>query len=184
MLGRGVADRRSPLHSPALATRGARGPSVRTVVLRGVDREARLLTCHSDARSAKVAELSQDGRAAWMFYASKSKTQLRLAGSTVVHRGNARTQARWNALTPSSRRCYCTELSPGSPLSDPGSGLPLSLTSRAPTAQESDEQGKPHFVVIDTTVEEVDWLWLSWEGHRRARFEWDGSSWQSQWLVP
>ena len=65
LLARGVADRRSPFHTPTLASLNADGaPSLRTVVLRGFDPARRELRVHTDARSAKLAELAAEPRAA------------------------------------------------------------------------------------------------------------------------
>ncbi len=55
------AAHQSGFHTPALATIGRDGaPRLRTVVLRGVDRAARSLRVHCDARSAKAAEIAAD----------------------------------------------------------------------------------------------------------------------------
>ena len=184
LLQRGAVDRRSAMHTPVFATQGAEGPAVRTVVLRDADERARRLTCHSDSRSGKVAALGENARSAWLFYEPQRKVQLRISGDAVVHQGNARTQERWARSPLQSRRCYCTAAPPGSPLAEPGEGLVPALVTRSPTEAETVQYGRPFFVVIDTTVDTLEWLWLSAHGHRRARFCWDQARWQGTWLVP
>jgi pyridoxamine 5'-phosphate oxidase len=54
----GVRDRRSPFHTPAIATIGLDGrPRMRTVVLRGADAGQGVLRFHTDLRGGKVAEI-------------------------------------------------------------------------------------------------------------------------------
>ena len=56
-VGRGVQDRRSAFHTPVLATQSPDGPQARVLVLRAADAQARILTFHTDTRSAKLSEL-------------------------------------------------------------------------------------------------------------------------------
>jgi pyridoxine/pyridoxamine 5'-phosphate oxidase len=55
LLERGVSDRHSPIHTPTVATIGGDGrPSIRTVVLRDCDLDARMLRFHTDRRAPKL----------------------------------------------------------------------------------------------------------------------------------
>ena len=157
---------------------------MRTVVLRALDETRRTLTCHSDVRSAKVAEVAVFSRSAWLFYDRKLKLQFRLAGHSAVHHGDARAAERWRASNLSSRRRYCTTQPPGFILNEPGDGLRAELRDRAPSLEEIECDGRPHFAVIDTTVDSIDWLWLNSQGHRRARFRWESGEWHGCWTVP
>jgi len=183
-LERGMADPQSALQSAALATQSPAGPAVRTVVLRAVDESARTLTCHTDKRSSKVADLATDARVAWMFYDPDARLQMRLCGSAVIHDSDARAEKRWRSAPPVTRRYYCTVAPPGSELRQSDTGLIPGLESRDPTMEESERYGRPHFVVLDTEVERIDWLWLPGNGHRRARFVWEGTRWVGTWCVP
>ena len=50
------------------------------------------------------------------------------------------------------------------------------MIDREPTREES-EQGKANFVVISSTIEEIDCLEMNVRGHRRSLFVWkDGES--------
>ena len=81
LLAEGAANRRMPLHTPALATVGRDGrPRIRTVVLRGVDAEARTVRFHTDSRSDKISELADDPRYALLGYDADAKVQIRVEG--------------------------------------------------------------------------------------------------------
>ena len=112
LLEEGVRSARSPFHTPAMATQGASGPSVRTVVLRHADPEKQQISCHTDWRSAKRREIQKDGRVSWLFYDRDRKLQLRLAGQAQVHNGDALASERWRVSSINSRRCYSTESPP------------------------------------------------------------------------
>ncbi|MEL7049917.1 MAG: pyridoxamine 5'-phosphate oxidase family protein, partial [Pseudomonadota bacterium] len=74
-LERGVADRRSPFHTPTVATmRRADGlPNLRTVVLRACEHQDRQLTFHTDARSEKCRELRANPAIALHVYDPQAK---------------------------------------------------------------------------------------------------------------
>lgn len=184
MIGRGVSDRRHAFHTPVLVSYGVDGfPAARTVVLRGFDADARTLVFHTDVRSRKVAELQSDPRVAVVFYDDRQKTQVRALGSAVVHIGDAIANASWQRVSAFSRRCYLG-MAPGTPGSEPASGLPSGLEGRAPTAAES-EAGFANFAVIRASVRRLDWLYLSARGHRRAEFTWFQTGNQdAKWLTP
>ncbi len=73
-----------PFHLGVLATSGVQGPSLRTVVLRAVYPEQRVLLCHTDSRSEKLMEIRNDERVAWLFYDPDKKLQVRLRGKAAV----------------------------------------------------------------------------------------------------
>ena len=162
LLARGVADRRSPFHTPTLGTIAADGaPSLRTLVLRGFDAPTRTLRLHTDARSHKVIELGGDPRAALHAYDAGAHIQLRLSGKATLHIGDAAADEAWARATPNSRLVYAQEAAPGTPVTDPVLP-PFTGDARA------------HFATIALRFDSLEWLWLAASGHRRARFTWDG----------
>jgi hypothetical protein len=176
MLARAVVDRKSPLHTPAVATTGIDGtPQVRTVVLRGVNVGLREVRFHTDRRSGKFAEISRDPRVAVLGYDAGHKIQLRLAGRARLHAGDddiiaaeawARSQAR-------SRLCYRQPLAPGAAM------------SAGAVDGEQLASGFENFVVAVVVVEALEWLYLAHAGHRRARFNWDtAGTMTATWLAP
>jgi hypothetical protein len=173
LLARGVADRRHPFHTPTLATLGADGaPRARTLVLRGFDAAARTLRLHTDARSAKHAELAAEPRCALHAYDAGAQIQLRLAGRASLHRDDTLADAAWAASRPFSRLCYAAPEAPGAVLA-------------APPPAPREGEGRANFAAITLRFEELDWLWLDAAGHRRARFSWSGDAPpRAEWLAP
>jgi hypothetical protein len=186
MLSRGVADRRHPFHTPTLATLGEDGaPAARTLVLRGFDAVSRTLRLHSDARAAKVAELTAEPRAALHLYDPGVAIQLRLAGRVTLHRQDPVADAAWAGSREFSRMCYAIEPAPGTPCTAP------------PPAPTDPQAGRDAFCVLLFGMTRLEFLHLAAAGHRRARFAWPaeahkddasggfaGASCHSTWLVP
>jgi len=174
LLTRGVADRRSPFHTPAIVTVGLDGaPRVRTVVLRAAEPSARLLRFHTDARSGKVAEIAREPRVGVHVYDARSKIQVRLDGVARVHPWpSPRAQASWEASRPQSRACYAQALAPAAVIATPEDGA----------AQAG--EGIENFNVVEVDVAAIEWLYLFHAGHRRARFVWTGEGWVGNWLAP
>lgn len=174
LLSRGVADRRSPFHTPCLGTVDADGaPVLRTVVLRGFDPAARRIRIHTDLRSGKAAELRANPAVALHGYDAAAQVQLRLSGTATVHAADEVADAAWAASRPFSRRCYATPDAPGTACATP------------PEAPTDEAAGRPHFAAVLIAFDRLDWLWLCADGHRRARFAWaaDGAP-AATWLVP
>lgn len=174
LLARGVADRRSPFHTPTLATIGLDGaPRARTLVLRGFDAPTRTLRLHSDARSGKQAELMHDPRACLHLYDPGHQVQIRLEGQATLHRDDALADAAWEASRPFSRLCYGITPAPGTPVPEP------------PPAPSEVAGGRAHFMALRLAFTRMEWLWLAAAGHRRARFTWDAAGREeATWLVP
>lgn len=172
-IGRGTVDRRSPMHTPAVATTGLDGsPRMRTVVLRQIDIASRTLRFHTDRRSEKFKELKADPRACLMAYDPTRKIQVRLNGTVVLHTADEVAALSWSQSRPMSQVCYQQNASPGTPVLEPFAPAP-------PGAG-----GYENFVVVRFNVAELEWLYLAAQGHRRARFTWhDGIATQS-WLAP
>lgn len=178
LLSRAVADRRSPMHTPTIATIGLDGrPRLRTVVLRGFDPSRRELRFHTDVRSAKVAELRAEPRMGIHVYDPGARIQIRLAATATLHVDDAMADNAWQASQPMSRVCYGTEPGPGTII---GEGGAFSL----PSGPDEVAAGRPNFVAATGIIDELEWLHLAASGHRRALFRWDGTGCQASWLAP
>ena len=177
-LVRGAADRKHAFHQPVLATVDELGlPTARTVVLRRVEPEARLIICHTDRRSPKVTQLERTPTAAWAFYAPKSRVQVRASGATRVEMpgSSALADQAWERTRLMSRRCYLAPHEPSRRAEQPSPNLPETLLEGTPSEAES-EVGRANFAVVVTRVDRLDWLRLKHDGHRRALFTWGGSA--------
>jgi hypothetical protein len=163
-LARAALDRRAGWRHPALASVDASGaPRVRTLVLRGADRAAPALLLHTDARSAKAAEIARDPRVALLFWDEAARWQLRIEGEAAL----AADPATFAALPPPARSVYAVDPAPGTPIATPG-------TLRAADAAAS-------FRVVRVAPRQMEWRDIG-GAHRRARFEL--ASGRASWLVP
>jgi pyridoxamine 5'-phosphate oxidase len=180
LLSRGVADRRSEFHHPVVATVGSDGrPRLRTVILRGFDMAKRELRFHTDRRAQKVAELAAEPRISLLGYDPAAKIQLRIEGRAVPHTDDAVADAAWEAAKFFSRQCYGIAPGPGTPLN---AGADFALPE---TTEEGTAPGRAHFTAVVVTMDSLEWLYLAAQGHRRARFVWDGEgAFSSSWLAP
>ncbi len=178
LLQTGVDVASNPFHTPAIATIGQHGPMQRTVVLRFVDPDERLLVCHTDRRSSKAREIIEQPKMSWHFYDRKLKLQLRLHGRGVLHTDDPLADACWERSAARSRVCYNTSTGPGTPVRRP----PMAPGAIASEAEADD--ARSNFAAIACRVEFLDWLYLSREGHRRAVFELSRDKTSATWVTP
>jgi hypothetical protein len=183
MLGRGAASYHDPFHWPVLGTSGEEGPQLRCVIFREFSITERVMVCHTDARAAKVREISASPQVSWLFYHPKRKVQLRISGHATLHVDDLIADRQWAGTTPTSRLNYCAIEPPGTPVESPSSGLPDFLLNKVPTLLQT-EKGRQHFAAISCRIDAIDWLVLQVLGNRRARFKWDATGLNAKWLVP
>ena len=185
LLADGAADPQHEFHTPALATASAAlGCTLRTVVLRRVEREARELSFYTDLRSRKIGEIQADPRVGLLFHSHAEDTQIRIQAEARIHHGDALAEAAWAQVPLARRRDYMVSGPPGLPWAWPTSGLEDGLEDRAPSEEQS-LSGKVNFAVVVCIVGQMDWLYLTPHGHRRANFAWDAQGQlRTSWLVP
>jgi pyridoxamine 5'-phosphate oxidase len=180
---RAVVDRKHELHHLGVITRGLNFPEARTVVLRSIDWEQNSLFFQTDVRSAKFRELKFDSKISLLGYSRRRKYQIRFRGTAFLHHRDAVAVASWRKLGVSSRRTYLAQ-NPGAPMAQAGSGIPAEFQS-PDLALEATEPGFKNFVSVRVAIEEMDWLLLSPEGHRRALFQFpENSPVAMNWLCP
>lgn len=168
IIGRGVADRRSPARHPTLATVSPEGrPQARTVVLRAADRPSATLEIHTDTASAKVVALRATPQAELHVWDSRAKIQLRLAADVTICTG-AETAAQWDAIPEASRVSYGTT-------PDPGQVIPHVYAYEKPSCPD-------RFAVLRFALTSIDIVHLDTR-HRRASFT-RSSHWSGAWLAP
>ncbi len=177
---RAARDSDSQFRHAQLATTGAQGwPQARTVILRHADADRREVGFHTDRRSAKVGEMEAHTPVALIACDRPRGLQLRLWGQAELHVEDASAEQAWAALYPSLRLPYRAPLAPGRTLDTAGAADP---TEAARNPADPDE-GYQNFTFVAVRVVRLEWLQLRPAGHRRARFEWNGS-WQGHWLAP
>jgi hypothetical protein len=183
---RGASQRKSPAHTPVVATLDAKGrPTQRIMILREADWIEYRLRFHTDSRSAKIGELDQCRDASVLFYDPDAKIQLRLSGTADVEVDTELADHGWSRSTLFARRCYLAESAPGEISSVPSSGLPPMFEGIQPSeAQVAD--GRGNFAILLFRFDQIEWLYLANSGHRRARWSRDPQSglWTGNWLIP
>jgi hypothetical protein len=177
-IGAGLDGRWPSWALPTLVTVTEDGsPRGRVLALRSVDREARRLVFHTDARSDKVREIDGEQRVAVLFFDREDAVQARFDGTCVVHHADPVAAAAWRGVSELRRAACATEGEPGSPLdaAQPFASLP---------ATASGDDAFTNFAVLVVEADAIDWLWLGPQDMRRARFAWVGGHWSSSWIVP
>ena len=154
-------------------------PNVRTVLLRGVNRQANVITFHTDIRSPKIAELSHDPRIALVGVDPVRNLQIRVFGEArIVRDGQAREDA-WRSSPDHDLIVYWTRLAPGSPLSQADGALDDTQGALDPS------DGLRHFCVVEVRPARMDWLDLSVADRpRRALHVREGDRWMHRWIAP
>ncbi len=179
----GTLQRKHPFHLPVFGSICDREPSLRVVVLRRFWRRPPMLAFHSHIGSPKINQLRSNPNVYWLFYHAEDKLQVRIKGKAKIHTDDELAEEQWLATELFSRRCYVGE-APTQESKKPTSGLPDDLNDREPSAEES-EEGRANFVVITSTIEEIDCLELAVKGHRRSLFKWhEGGEIETKWLTP
>ncbi len=185
MVQRGVKDRKSGFHNFVVATSSFDNkPDARTVVLRDFDSKKMEISFHSDLRSQKINQLNKNKNVCLVFYDEKKKIQLRIRGKTIIKKSY---HDAWSKLTNWSKRCYLSENPPGKESENPSSGFSEEFAFDAPSLEQTKE-GFKNFGQIRVSINQIEWLFLASQGHRRALFEVikSGSKFliEGQWLIP
>ncbi|GAB4040395.1 MAG: hypothetical protein Fur0014_10880 [Rubrivivax sp.] len=161
-LAEATRDREHPWRVMTLATVDGDRADARSVVLRDADAERRRLVFYADARSPKIAQIGASPRGVLVGWWPRPGWQLRLRVSLAVETTGLEVSSRWARvkLSPSARD-YLAALPPGTPVD----------------RYQPERGSRAHFAVVTATVEEMDWLELHAEGHRRARLAGAASTW-------
>ena len=178
-LARGASDRRSPVHTPVVATADA---DARVMVLRDFDATSWTLRFHTDARAPKVGVVGSDPRIGVLAYDRAQKVQLRLRGKGRILSEGEQVDKAWQASDNFARRCYLGE-GPGAASDEPTSGLPEAFEGVEPTDAQI-VPGRANFAILLVELQVLDWFHLAHTGHRRARFERFGTGWEGHWIAP
>ena len=157
--------------TPVLATTDLRGHAdARLLVVREVEPVARLIRFFTDARSPKQAQVKLRPQGVLVMWSPVLNWQLRLAVSLQLQFAGPAVSSRCERMKSSrSASDYVSTLPPGNPLGDDVARL------SEDAAAKSEPSG--NFALLDANVQSIDWLELSEQGHRHARFDADGARW-------
>ena len=165
ILGNACNDRHSPLRTANVAYVDGNIPYCRTVVLRYCHNDLSYLQFHTDYRSPKVKNLSENPNIAIHFYDKENKIQLSMNGVASVNYMNDTTQEAWHKTQFLSRQGYLHANSPNIPLCDPDLYHKNTVKSIIET-----EHGYYNFAVIKIMIHKIDFLYLHGNGNRRIIF--------------
>jgi hypothetical protein len=179
----GMLDRDHPFHTPVFGTVCDNKPDLRVVVLRRFWRKPPRLAFHAHKGSPKINQICDNPNIYWLFFHRKERIQVRINGTATIYTEGDLHEEQWLSTELFSRRCYVGK-PPSQPSEKQTSGLPENLIDRKPTFEES-EAGKTNFVVISSTIDEIDCLEMNVKGHRRSLFTWnDAGELKTKWLTP
>lgn len=175
-------ERGAAMHTAIVGTADG---DLRVMVLRAADPALAELRLHTDMRCPKVAVIDAQPAVSLLAYDPAAKLQIRARGVGRIERRGPVADAAWAAASRYARRCYLAQAAPGTPVNAPTSGLPAEVEGIHPT----DEQLLPareNFAVLLIELQQLDWLYLAHDGHRRAQFTRGGvdQSWVGSWVVP
>lgn len=173
---KGVRLNKNAMAAPAFATSGPRGPAVRTVVPRSVDRHKRTLDFHTDLRSPKVAHVRTNPRVAWMAWDKEQSQQFQFFGRATVHADDDVADSMWSDQSIDNLEFYFKSSPPGAALDSAGSGIDIYNVEEG--------EAREHFCVIRTVIDEIIWVHLHPEGEYRARFQFEDGRFKGRWIVP
>lgn len=179
----GTLQRRHPFHLPIFGTVDDDAPEMRIVVLRRFWRRPPCLAFHAHSGSPKINQIESNPNVYWLFYHPEEKMQVRIKGTATIHKNDELADEQWISTELFSRRCY-VGAAPSLESKMPTSGLPENLIDREPTQAES-EAGRANFVVVTSTIKEIDCLEMNVRGHRRSLFKWnEKGELETKWLTP
>ncbi|WP_437205766.1 pyridoxamine 5'-phosphate oxidase family protein [Planctomicrobium sp. SH664] len=166
-----------------LATLKEGHPEQRLLILRHVDPATRELAFHTDRRSPKIGQLQASPVVSGLFFDGVQRLQLTVNGTASIHTSDAVAEREWARASAGRRRSYLILHPPGTPAGGPSPNLPDWALQRPP---EDDElaAARPNFAVIQLRLSTIDILSIQPTGSWRARFVWNETDWQGEWLEP
>ena len=163
---------------------GNNNAALRIVVNRKVDESKKIIYFHTDNRSRKCSDLQKDNRISILFYDARQRVQIAVKATATIHTNDAIAHERWKATSPQARLGYMTLEAPNTKSDQPTLGYEERFASIKPTDTESDPFEK-NFSVVACTVYELEFLYLDFQGNRKANFQYEnGVLVQGHWAVP
>ena len=171
-LDKGVKDRFSDYHTFSLATSSKNIAEIRTVVLRGYDRQNQSIIFHTNNLTNKKNEIKNNPSVGALFYDRKGKIQIRCNGDAVINNMDQYCKERWNKMSAQSQECYYQNISPGQNIESPEI-----------VKNKLENKLSKNFTVITINISKIDWLYLSSKGHTRVKFL-KNDGFTGQWIAP
>ena len=179
----GKKDRNSDFHQCYIASHSNPYPSIRTVVLRHVDKDLNTIGFHTDIRSNKINEIGNNSNVSVLLYDHDQKILVKLYGNATWNQKNDKTELIWTKIRPFSKKCYLVQNSPGSASELPTSGYSADIEKIQPD-DKTLEKGYENFALIEIKIKKLEWLYLHKDGHRRAVFTINHDDFTKEWISP
>jgi pyridoxamine 5'-phosphate oxidase len=158
--------------------------SLRIVINRKVDEVQKTIYFHTDNRSRKFHDLERDNRISLLFYDARQRIQIVVKAQAVFHTNDALSSDKWRTTSPQARLGYMTIDAPNTQSDTPTLGYDKQFSEIKLTEIESDLFQK-NFSVIACRVYELEFLYLDFQGNRKANFFYEkGILINSFWAVP
>ncbi|MBF95982.1 MAG: hypothetical protein CFH34_01686 [Alphaproteobacteria bacterium MarineAlpha9_Bin4] len=169
----GVKNKKSSFHYPAIASISKKSLNLRTVILRKVLREDRMLFFYTDYRSNKVQEIKTNNLVLLHVYDKKNNIQIQAKGKAkIIHKAKLN-QIIWNSMSEHSKLAYMFDKSPGK-----------KITNENDIGYLNQEEGFKNFTIIKMKVNKITFLKLNCQGNKKALFEYSNKTFNYFWLVP
>ena len=177
VLENAIENRRNLFHTPVLSTFSDSKINSRVIVLRGFDPKKRALRIHTDSRSRKIKDISENSDATLLGYDPGLKIQLKLHGSIDTNYQDKIADLAWRDSQEMAKVCYSVSESPGKKIDDPRN---YDVDSENININE----GYKNFAVINFHFNSLEFLYLMSSGHRRSIHVWEAEELISNWIVP
>ena len=170
----GTVKKNISFNSPALATLGKKYLKVRTMIIRKVDKEKKTLIFYTDKRSQKAIEIKNNSSLTLHFYDFKKKVQFVCYGKGSLENNSIKTKKIWKSMPEYSKINYMYLFKPGT-----------KLKSQEKIPLLDDKKAFLNFSLIHVKVQQIDWLYLSREGNKRAIFNYNKKNLlEAKWVAP
>ena len=138
-----------PFHIFSISTVEKNKPDSRNVVLRSLDNKNNSITFHTDKRSSKIKQFSNNKNVCALFYDQPNKIQIRMHGEISLVKNQDEINNKWSKLQYMSKLCYINKFSPGDLLSDPKEYFSEGLHPGT---------GIENFAIVNVNINSIDWL--------------------------
>lgn len=170
----GVKNKKSAFHYPTIGTSNGKNLNLRTVILRKVIKEMRLITFFTDFRSNKIKELSINNEVKIHIYDKKNQIQIQADGlAEIIHKSD-QSQMIWDSLPSYSKSIYLTKKPPGTIIKNEKIDLEKLDYLKA----------YENFTMVNIEISKIYFLKLSREVNKKAMIKYEHKNIKYYWLIP
>lgn len=169
LLHHGVTSYKKPFHFAVFTSIENHFPSARTVIIRGVDVDSKMIRFNTDIRSPKFAQLNDNPNVSWLFYDEGLRIQMRCKAVASLHVNDAVAEQGWEEAKLNCKITYMSPHAPGTYLDEPY----LLDLNRSDIPDDELHAARNNFAIVQTKVLSLDWVFLHYKGNRRAFFDYE-----------